>query len=143
MSDQDQNVELARGGLESWAAGDRESVMAVLSDEIEVFVPSELGNAGTYRGPEGFMRWVEGWYEVWSEFEMEVRSTEPIGEHHVVAEVYTRGLGAGSGVEVEQVLGWVLGVRDGNLDYLSLQPDMGSARQTARSREQGAPGAGS
>jgi ketosteroid isomerase-like protein len=54
--DQERNVELARDGLESWISGDRENAMATFTDDIEVFVPAELGNAGSYRGVEQFQR---------------------------------------------------------------------------------------
>lgn len=129
------NVALARHGLERWIAGDREGAIATFSDDVVVYVPAELGNAGTFRGVEQFESWYRSWYDAWSDFEMTVHEIEPVGERHVVAMINSRGTGAGSGVEVENTLGWVLGVRDGKLEYLALLPDRDSARQHALERE--------
>jgi ketosteroid isomerase-like protein len=133
--DQERNVELVRDGLASWISGDREGAMATFTDDVEVFVPAELGNAGTYRGVEQFQRWFGEWDDAWSEFVMSVESIEPAGERHVVAMIRSRGVGAGSGVEVENLLGWVLGVREGQMEFLSLQPDREAAIELARERE--------
>jgi ketosteroid isomerase-like protein len=131
-----QKAEVARGGLERWIAGDREAAIATFTDDVEVYVPVELGNAGSYRGIEEFRSWFEGWDEAWAEFEMSVEEIEPVGEHHVVAGVRSRAVGKGSGIEVENRIGWVLGVDDEErLEYLSLQPDLETAREHACERE--------
>ena len=100
--EQEANLELARGGLEDWIAGNQEATIATFTDDVEVFVPPELGNAGTYTGIEQFRSWFAAWDDAWSEFEMEVEDIEPVGERHVVAMIQSRGVGAGSGIEVEQ-----------------------------------------
>jgi ketosteroid isomerase-like protein len=132
---QERNVALANDGLEDWIGGDHKATIARFTDDIEVFVPAELGNAGTYRGVEQFQRWFADWDDAWSEFAMTVESIEPVGESHVVAMIRSRGVGIGSGVEVENLLGWVIGVREDRMDFLSLQPDRESAIELARSRE--------
>ena len=43
--------------------------------------------------------------------------------------------GAGSGIEVENLLGWVLGIRDERMEFISLQPDRDAAVELARDRE--------
>ena len=129
------NVELARGGLESWISGDRETAIATFTDDVEVYVPAELGNAGSYRGIDQFRSWFQGWDEVWSEFTMVARSIEPVGERHVIVEMDSKGTGTASGVEVSNTLGWVMGVREGNLEYLALMPDLEAAREHALARE--------
>lgn len=133
--EQERNLALAREGLEAWIGGDRAGAIATFADDLEVFVPPELGNAGTYRGLEEFQRWFTNWDEAWSEFTMNVESIEPAGDHHVVATIRSTGVGAGSGIEVENVLGWVIGVREGQMEFLSLQPDREAALEMARSRE--------
>jgi ketosteroid isomerase-like protein len=133
--EQDQNVELARGGIQSWIDGDRDAAMETIAEDVEVFVPSELGNAGTYRGIEEFLRWNAQWEEAWSDFQMEVVSAEPVGERHVVCLIRSRGRGAGSGVEVGNELGWVLEVRGESLAFLGLQPSHEDAVALAERRE--------
>jgi len=44
------NLELVRGGLEDWIAGDHEAAITAFADDLEVYVPAELGNAGTHTG---------------------------------------------------------------------------------------------
>jgi ketosteroid isomerase-like protein len=132
------NLELVRSGLEGWIAGDREATISTFTDDVEVYVPPELGNAGSYRGIEGFRRWFSTWDDAWSEFNMSIESIEAAGDRHVVAMIHSRATGAGSGIEVENVLGWVIGVRGEKMDFLSLQPDRESALALVRERESGA-----
>ncbi len=132
---QKHNLELARDGLDNWIAGDREEAIAMFTDDVEVYVPPELGNAGSYRGIEQFRAWFQDWDEAWSEFTMEARSIEPVGERHVVVEMDSKGTGTASGIEVDNTLGWVMGVRDEKLEYISLLPDLQAAREHARERE--------
>lgn len=134
---QRRNLELARDGFERWIAGDREGAIAAFADDVEVYVPTELGNAGSYRGLDEFGGWIEAWEEAWEEFTMGVAELEPVGERHVIAEVNSTGTGVASGLEVGNTLGWVLGVRDGKLEYLCLQPTLEAARAHALERESG------
>ena len=133
--EQEANLELAHGGLADWIAGNQEATIATFTEDVEVFVPAELGNAGTYTGIEQFRRWFAAWDEAWSEFEMEIEDIAPVGERHVVAMIQTRGVGAGSGIEVGNLLAWVLGIRDGRMEYLSLQPDREAAQALVHERE--------
>jgi ketosteroid isomerase-like protein len=129
-------VELVAGGMADWIGGDREAAIETFTEDIEVFVPAELGNAGTYRGIDEFRAWFAAWDEVWTDYRMEVKAMEAAGDRHVVAEVANSGVGVGSGIEVGNTLGWVFSVSDDNrLDYLSLQPDLEAARRHALERE--------
>ena len=129
-------VELVAGGMADWITGDREKTIGTFTDDIEVFVPPELGNAGSYRGIEEFRAWFAAWDEVWTDYKMEVKSMEAAGERHVVAEVSNTGVGVGSGAEVGNTLGWVFSVDDSRrLDYLALMPDLETAREHALERE--------
>ena len=84
---------------------------------------------------EEFKRWFGAWDDAWSEFTMSIESIEPAGERHVLAMIQSRGIGAGSGIEVSNVLAWVLGIRDGKMEYLSLQPDREHALALVSERE--------
>ena len=133
---QERNVELTRTGLAAWIAGNREAAMATFTEDVEIYVPPELGNAGTYRGIDQFLSWFQAWDDAWSSFEMSVVGEfEPVGEGHVIAMVRSTGVGAGSGVEVENELAWLFGVREGQMEYLSLQPDVAAARELAARRD--------
>jgi ketosteroid isomerase-like protein len=135
VGDPQSNVELARDGLQNWIKGDREEVIASFTEDIEVYVPPELGNAGTYRGREEFIKWVSAWEDVWDDYEMELSEVEGVGERHVIALVISRAKGSLSGIEVSNQLGWVIGIRDGRQEHLALLPDMEEARRYALERE--------
>jgi ketosteroid isomerase-like protein len=131
-----QRVELVAGGMANWITGDREETIGTFAEDIEVFVPPELGNAGRYRGIDEFRAWFAAWDEVWTDYKMQVNAMEAAGERHVVAEVTNTGVGVGSGVEVGNTLGWVFSVdEDDRLDYLALMPDLEAARRHALERE--------
>jgi ketosteroid isomerase-like protein len=133
---QRRNVDLAQKSFAAWSAGDRQVALSTLAEDIELFVPSDLGNAISSTGIDAFNQWNADWDEAWSQFELSVQLVEPIGDRHVVLEVANVGTGAGSGVEVANTLGWVLGVReDGKCDYIALQLDLESARALARERD--------
>jgi ketosteroid isomerase-like protein len=129
------NVEMVRRGLSAWTGGDLEATMKTLAEDVEVFVPSELANAGTYHGHDGFLQWLSAWNEAWAEMTYEVEGLTPVGERHVVALVRNRGRGRGSGVEVMQTRGWVFEVRGEVCSFFSLQRDRDTAVAVARERE--------
>jgi ketosteroid isomerase-like protein len=133
--EQEANLKLAQGGLEDWIAGEQEAAIATFTDDVEVYVPPELGNAGSYTGVEQFRSWFAAWDEAWSEFEMSIQDIEAFGDRHVVAMIGSRGVGAGSGIEVANELAWVLGIRGGKMEFLSLQPDREAAHALVRDRE--------
>lgn len=133
--EQERNVEFARRGLEAWIEGDVEAALAGMTDDVLTYVPPEVGNAGTSRGKAEFLEWTSRWDDAWAEFNTEVLEIEPVGERHVVVTVRNRGRGRGSGIEVENVQGWVLGVRDDLCEFLSLQPTPEQALEAARERE--------
>ena len=50
MAEQDQNIEVVKKGYEAFAAGDMETLMSVLDDNIEWIQPGESAVSGTYHG---------------------------------------------------------------------------------------------
>jgi ketosteroid isomerase-like protein len=139
--EQEHNLRLAGAGLRSWVSGDTEGTLARFTDDIEVYVPDDLGNPGTFRGKKQFLEWTSRWDEAWSEFSYEVVEAVPVGERHVVVTIHVKGQGRGSGIEVEAVQGWVIGVRDELCDYISLQATPDEAAELARRREAAEAGA--
>jgi ketosteroid isomerase-like protein len=129
------NVELARRGLDAFVRGDLETVLSVLSDEVEVFSSPALANSGTYHGHEGFLRWTSDWVEAWEELNLDVTSVEPVGESHALAAVRQRAHGLASGVAVEMDVVFVFQAEGRRCVYLGLLPDWESAQEVARERE--------
>jgi ketosteroid isomerase-like protein len=121
--------------MEAWTAGDVEATLATFADDVEVYVPVEFMNSGTFRGRDGFLEWIGHWNEAWDEITYELEDVVAVGDSHVVAAVRNRGRGRGSGVEVEDVRAWVLELRDDRVAYFSLQLSFEDALAHARQRD--------
>ena len=135
MATSEGNVELARRSISAWIAGDRESTLAMLADDVEVFVPSELANTGAFRGKEEFVGWIADWEEAWADLQFEVGDLKPVGERHVVAAIHQRATGRGSGIPVEMDIAFLFDLREGKIASLHLYPTVDEARQIAEQRE--------
>jgi ketosteroid isomerase-like protein len=82
--EQERNVALAKAVMEVWMSGDVEAARAMLTEDVEVYVPTEIANAGTFRGHDEWLRWAQTWDEAWSEFSYEFEEALPVGDRHVV-----------------------------------------------------------
>jgi uncharacterized protein len=54
MSEQEQNIELIKKGYDAFTAGDVETVMSLLDDNIEWVQPGDSAISGTYHGKAEF-----------------------------------------------------------------------------------------
>ena len=127
-SQQDENVARVRAAIDAYNRGDLEYVLEALDPEVEVYAAPGLVNSGTYRGIEGFKRWMSQWVEAWKSFRIDVLKIEPTGDHHVLAEVTQRAQGAGSGVEVEMRVAYVFELRGDRTTRFHIFRDWADAR---------------
>jgi ketosteroid isomerase-like protein len=126
-SSQEENLALVRDAIDAYNRGDIEYILGTLHPEIEVYAEPGLVNAGTYRGIDGFTIWVSEWTDAWEYFRNDIHRIEPIGAHHVLAEVDQHARGAGSGVEVEMRLVYMFEEREGRARRLHLYRDWDAA----------------
>ena len=129
-----ERVKLFRRGFQLYVGGDIEGMLELYDDEVQVTAP-EWMNAGPFHGHAGYMNWLRRWNEAWDTFDFDIRSIEPVGERHVVAEVFITGRGAGSGVEVANTSGWVAEIRNGLGTYIEVTLSVQTALEIARRRE--------
>ena len=61
----DENVELVRRGFMATMEEDWPTALATLDPEVEV-LDFDIPDAGVYRGPDGFLAWLQGWAEGWT-----------------------------------------------------------------------------
>jgi ketosteroid isomerase-like protein len=136
MSEQERNLAVAREGLEDFRRGDIDAFLEKLDPDVEIYSPPDRANPAHYRGREGWLRWTRDWLEAWESFEFVDETFEPVGEHHVVMTIVQRGVGKGSGVEVEMPAYYMLEYRDGLATRVHLYPDREQALGAARAGEQ-------
>jgi ketosteroid isomerase-like protein len=142
MSEADDNVAIARQGLEAFQRGDIETFLNLLDPDVEVFSPPDLPNPAHFTGRDGYLLWASRWLDAWENFEqLEAEAFEPVGEHHVLMTAVQRGVGRGSGVEVEMQVCYMLEYRDGLATRVHLYADREQALEEARAGEEGTPGA--
>jgi ketosteroid isomerase-like protein len=107
--------EAARVALEGVAAynrGDVQAVMDQLDPDVEVVSGPGTANEGTFRGHDGFQRWVGAWVEAWESFRLEPSEVEAVGDHDVVIAMDTHGRGRDSGIELTMRFHYLYTVRD-------------------------------
>ncbi len=136
-SSPEQRVELTLKAWRAYRDGDLEGVLSVFHPDVVVHVPIDLANSGTYRGHDEFVRWLAAWLEAWESFDMQIVDAVAVGDRHVVCRVNQTGIGRGSGIEVNQELGWLFEIRDLVTVYIGLFGDFDSALAAAREREDG------
>jgi ketosteroid isomerase-like protein len=134
MADPERDNDLARirAGIDATNRGDFEALLALFDPNVEFHIAPGLGNAGTYRGHEGFRQGMGGWLEAWDDFTVDSAELEPVAERHVVADVRQSGRGHGSGVEVEMRLGYMWELRDGLVTRFHVVPNRDAALVAAR-----------
>ena len=112
-----ENVELVQLSLRHFAETGQ-PFLESLDPEVEVY-DHDIPDAGTYRGPQGFMEWLADWSDAWGSFSLEPERWIDAGEKVVFIFLLT-ATGKGSGVELKRRDGMVWTLRDEKvvrLDY--------------------------
>jgi ketosteroid isomerase-like protein len=117
--------------LTAYMSGDDEALRAVIDREGEIHGDAGIVNSGTYRGFDGFRQWVGQWEEAWDEINYELLEMIDVGDSIVVVPVHVVGRGAGSGVEIDSVFGWMYQFRDGRALRFHVYPTLEDAIDTA------------
>jgi ketosteroid isomerase-like protein len=126
------NVELVQKLLGAYVSGDEEALRALIHPETEVHGGPGLINSGTYIGYDGFRRWIGQWEEAWDEVRYDLQEPIEIGDSIVVIPAHIVARGAGSGVEIDEVFGWLFEFREGRAAryhaYVSLDEALEAAK---------------
>jgi ketosteroid isomerase-like protein len=108
------NAEIVRDAFDWWNE-DRESFIEIVDPEVEISVASSEVTGGVpFMGHEGYRRWIATMEESFEVWELRpVRFEECSGTVVVLGTMRLRG--RGSGLELEQEMGWLVDLRDGKL----------------------------
>jgi uncharacterized protein len=126
-------LDLVRRSIDAYNRRDRGTLLALVADDAVFEVPVAMPNAGTYRGPEGFIRMAEGWDDAWEEFRIEIEDAIEYGDT-VIVPVTQHGRGRGSGVEIQMQAAYVMRFRDGRLQRWWIYESKEEAVREAGSR---------
>jgi ketosteroid isomerase-like protein len=132
-----ENVEIVQRGIAAFNADDTARFLDVWDPDCEFFtVTGSQINTTPYRGHEGIRRYREETAETWAELRLDVeRILEGKEDDVVVAVGCLRGEGRGSGVQVEQRVGIVYGLRGEKVRYCRAYPDPAEALEAAGLRD--------
>lgn len=127
MSD---NLELVRMASEAFTGGNVEEALEFLDPDVELYPPRQDPVTGVFRGHDGAREWLGRWMEAWEEFDFEIEELIDAGKQVVVI-YHQRGVGRGSGIELENRLAAVATVRDGRIVRGELYLDIAEALEVA------------
>jgi ketosteroid isomerase-like protein len=133
---QQRNLKTNEAGFDAFQRGDTDGLLALFDPEIDVYSPPTLANSGSFRGPEGYLKWVTDWLEAWEEFNVEIGGdVDAVGNRHVITPVHQTAVGRGSGVPVEMDLCFMAEFDGERFVALHLYTSPEEAREIAEHRE--------
>ena len=124
------DIEMLRAGYEAFSRGDWDSVLRYAHPEIELKTADRIVSPGTYRGPDELRRFFEDLFEP---FEEVVVEPERFIEHRdlIVVLVVVRSRPRGSSAVVENRIGHVWTMRDGEAIRFEIFPEREKALEAA------------
>jgi ketosteroid isomerase-like protein len=129
-----ENVEIVRRAFAAYSRDGPEALAEFWDPEIEVGVPPELAQAGTYRGRDAVLAWISEWSEAWEQ--IEYTPEEIVGDREaVVVTLLYDGVGRGSGLRIDGRFWYLIRLRKGKIVYLRLYGDRSEALEAAGLRE--------
>jgi ketosteroid isomerase-like protein len=121
--------------MDAFNERDMPRMLAVLTEDVEVYASPEMVNSGSYTGHDGFVSWLIAWTEAWEEVSADITGNEAVGERHVVTSVHQEGRGRG-GIEVSMDLAFLFDVdEEGRCTFLAMVPTTEEALAMAEERE--------
>jgi ketosteroid isomerase-like protein len=132
MSETNPNIALVYESLAAYQRGDEGRVRQLMDPSIEVYGAPNIVNSGTYRGFEGYRRWLNEWEEAWDEASYGLGEIVEVDENVLVVPVHIVGRGTGSGIEIDSVFGWLYQFRDGRAIRFQVHATPDEALEAAR-----------
>ena len=134
------NLEATQRIFAIWNTRDFEALIPFLTEDIE-WAPATMAavEGGSFHGTEGMRQFFDEWDKAWAKWEVETSEMKELGDRVLVlGRVHAEG--RGSGMVLDQDVGYVFRFRDGLLAWGSTYFDQDEARAAAAegAREEGA-----
>jgi ketosteroid isomerase-like protein len=110
-----ENVELIREGFARWRAGDREFLLANAAPDVELYSRFGSLTGEPYRGHDGVRAWLAELRENFERFDVSLDELREAGDDRVVALGGISFRARGSGIDMDERLGWVFELRNGRV----------------------------
>ena len=107
-------VQLARVLFELWAKRDYDGLMSVSKPDVEIYSRFASLGGEPYRGREGLTRWIAEIEATFGRFDVTTDDFRDL-EDSVLILGSIRLQGKGSGIEMDQPMGWLFELEDGKL----------------------------
>jgi ketosteroid isomerase-like protein len=132
------NIQRVYELLAAYEQGDEDKVRDSIDPEGEIYGAPGLVNSGTYYGYEGFRKWIDQWREAMAEEHFELGEIIEVDESVLVVPAHVSGRGASSGLEIDQLFGWLYEWRDGRATkfhvYVTVEEAMEAAGRLVAER---------
>jgi ketosteroid isomerase-like protein len=125
------DVEVVREMLEAFNRGDYEGSTAMFDDRIEMHQAPEVPDSDTYVGKDEFLRGMARWLSGFERGFQYLPEELVDCDDRIFARVGLRGVGRGSGVELEDEIYHVYEVRDRKIVRLYVLWNESEARKLA------------
>jgi ketosteroid isomerase-like protein len=107
-----ENVEVVRGSLDSWASGDREAARAAYDPHAVMIRP--VIDSRILHGLSAIEAANELWRRSWKDFRMDIEEAVDAGDN-VVVTIRQHGVGRDTGAEVELLTHGVFSLRNSKI----------------------------
>jgi ketosteroid isomerase-like protein len=124
-------LDLVKEAYAAFKAGGFDALARYASPDVEFREDPAFPEAGTYRGPDAFRTYSEGFYETFDDWTFEVEEWIDAGDGKVVGLAVASGRGKDSGVDVRQEAAWIFTVRDGKIVRMDAYLDRAAALRAA------------
>jgi ketosteroid isomerase-like protein len=126
------SLDLVRELLERFNRNDREAAFELLAEDFVAEVPPSLSaEPDVYEGHEGVRRYMEAFEGLLEDVRFEAIEFHQEGEQ-VIVDLFLRGRGAASGIEVEQRTALVNWIEDGKVKRMEPFLSVDAAREALR-----------
>jgi ketosteroid isomerase-like protein len=126
------SVTLVRELIRRFNSDDREEVFELLSEDFVAEIPPSLSaEPDTYEGHAGVRRYLDAFDGMLEDVRFEPIEFHQEGEQ-VIADMFLKGRGVASGIEVELRSAVVHWIEDGKVTRMEPYPDLDAARQALR-----------